>query len=528
MAILPYYIANLNIEYTYQQRTGRYLEFPNLCFVDTLDNLDWEGASGGAVTRQGSFNLGGLSEENWIRIQEQNEKPISVIIGNPPYNATQSYWNDFNPNRPYPDIDQRIRETYANASTARNLHKQYDMYKRFIRWASDRLADDGIIGFITNRAYLDTKQDDGFRRIAVQEFTDIYILDLGSDVRRNPKISGTTHNVFGIQTGVAIVFFVREKTKLGECGIHYARREDAELATNKLAYLRGAALHTIGFDDITPDAKSYWLEQSDSDFEELIALADDDTDAVFDLHAPGVVTARDEWVYDFTPDSLKMKARFFADAYNGFLDKADESYSPVIKWSRNLRRHFQGGRRINFDESKIVTSRFRPFVNKWYFADSVMSNDLTRNHFQMFGSHLGADNRVICIRLDHPARFVAVFVDALDKEGWAELGVEINGDPLGAPAYHPRALLCVWLYGFMTGVRSCRKLEAACRDQIPYLWLTGKPASSKNSCLISLPAARCRETAGRRTAGNAIPPALNESPNADTTPNSPDTDERQW
>ena len=75
--------------------------------------------------------------------------------------------------------------------------------------------------------------------------------------------------------------------------------------------------------------------------------------------------------------------------------------------------------------------------------------------------------------LDHPARFVAVFVDALDKEGWAELGVEIDGDPLGALAYHPRALLCVWLYGFMTGVRSCRKLEAACRDQIPYLWLTG-------------------------------------------------------
>ena len=75
--------------------------------------------------------------------------------------------------------------------------------------------------------------------------------------------------------------------------------------------------------------------------------------------------------------------------------------------------------------------------------------------------------------LDHPARFVAEFVDGLDREGWAELGVEIEGDPLGAPAYHPRALLCVWLYGFMTGLRSCRKLEAACRDQIPYLWLTG-------------------------------------------------------
>ena len=75
--------------------------------------------------------------------------------------------------------------------------------------------------------------------------------------------------------------------------------------------------------------------------------------------------------------------------------------------------------------------------------------------------------------LDHPARFVAEFVDALGRDGWAELGVDIDGDAMGAPAYHPRALLSVWLYGFMTGVRSCRKLEAACRDQIPYLWLTG-------------------------------------------------------
>ena len=74
---------------------------------------------------------------------------------------------------------------------------------------------------------------------------------------------------------------------------------------------------------------------------------------------------------------------------------------------------------------------------------------------------------------DHPARFVAEFVDALDREGWNELGVAIEGDPLGAPSYHTRALLCVWLYGFMTGIRSSRKLEAACRDQIPYLWLTG-------------------------------------------------------
>ena len=276
MAILPYYIANLNIEYTYKEKTGRYLEFPNLCFVDTLDNMDWQGATGGAVARQGSFNLGGLSAENWMRVQLQNEKTISVIIGNPPYNANQQNENDNNKNRTYPDIDQRISDTYIASSGAQKT-KQYDMYKRFIRWASDRLADDGIIAFITNRAYIDTRQDDGFRQVAAEEFTDIYLLDLGSDVRRNPKISGTTHNVFGIQTGVAIGFLVRDKSKLGECSIHYASREDAELARDKLSYLRGAKLDEIAFEDITPDSKNNWLNQSNSDFDSLLPLANRET-----------------------------------------------------------------------------------------------------------------------------------------------------------------------------------------------------------------------------------------------------------
>ena len=117
--ILPYYIANLNIGYTYAERMGRYLEFPNLCFVDTLDNMDWKGASGAAVQRQTTMNLGGVSEENWIRVQEQNEKPISVIIGNPPYNANQQNENDNNKNREYPAIDRRIRDSYIKESGRR-------------------------------------------------------------------------------------------------------------------------------------------------------------------------------------------------------------------------------------------------------------------------------------------------------------------------------------------------------------------------------------------------------------------------
>ena len=405
VAILPYYIANLNIEYTYQEKTGRYLEFPNLCFVDTLDNLDWQqqGAAGGAVTRQRAFNLGGLSEENWIRIQEQNDKPISVIIGNPPYNDNAERWGDGSDNRGYLEIDQRIRDTYVEEGTAQRTH-QYDMYKRFVRWASDRLADDGIIAFITNRAYLDARQDDGFRKVMGEEFTDIYVMDLGSDVRRNPKISGTTHNVFGIQTGVAVAFFVREKSRLGECNIHYASREDAETARDKLAYLNEAGLESVPFESIAPDVKNNWLNQSNSDFDRLIALANRQAKlrqfwdlgvTVFGLVTPAVKSNRDGWVYDVDADNLRDKTIFFADTYNGFLDAEDESWDPVIKWSDSLRDSFNRGETIVYNDGNRLESLWRPFVKKWYLAEPVMNDRLTGNHYEMFGSDLRRPNQVI-------------------------------------------------------------------------------------------------------------------------------------
>ena len=416
IAILPYYIANLNIEYSYREKTGQYLEFPNLCFVDTLDNMDWQqtGSTGGAVTRQSAFNLGGLSVDNWMRIQEQNEKPISVIIGNPPYNANQQNENDNNKNREYPDIDQRIRETYVAASTAQKT-KQYDMYKRFLRWASDRLSDDGIIAFITNRAYLDTRQDDGFRQIAAEEFSDLYVLDLGSDVRRNPKIAGTTHNVFGIQTGVAIGFFVRDNAKLNKCDVHYARREDTELAADKLAYLRVTNLTGIDFQIIVPDRRRTWLSQPDSDFDSLMPLANRETkyaksvgneNAVFGLYSMGVATNRDEWVYDYGIANLRDKALFFADVYNNLLDDDDPSYDPTIKWSRDLRNEFQRGRRIIYSEANRVQATFRPYVFKHFVADSTMNDVLTKNHHEIFGKDLKQSNEVICFCVNRKSFYV--------------------------------------------------------------------------------------------------------------------------
>ena len=442
VAILPYYIANLNIEYTYQEKTGRYLEFPNLCFVDTLDNLDWQqqGATSGAVTRQGSFNLGGLSEENWIRIQEQNEKPISVIIGNPPYNSHQGNWNEFNPNREYPEIDRRIRETYV-FSSALHKTKQYDMYKRFIRWASDRLADNGIIGIITNRAYLEARQDDGFRKVVGEEFTDIYVMDLGSDVRRNPKISGTTHNVFGIQTGVAIGFFVRDKAKLGQCTMHYTRREDAEIAKHKLVFLSEVTLDKIAFQEITPDKNNNWLNQSNSGFEHLMSLArpklstsllNPAVESLFQVYSNGVVTNRDLWVYDFNVEDLGKKVRALLNSYEDSRSqyggtKFDESaLGTDIKWTQDLVRQLRSDLPNVFRRTDIRPCMYRPFVNKYLYYNK----NLNWSQYQLpqvFPLGSLNENQVISFCMNNKQFYVLATGSIFD--------LHFTGDAWGLPLY---------------------------------------------------------------------------------------------
>ena len=405
VAILPYYIANLNIEYTYKERMGAYKEFPNLVFVDTLDNMDWQGATGGAVQRQGTFELGGLSAENWARLGVQNEKPISVIIGNPPYNDSATLWGDGGANRAYPDIDKRISDTYIKESAAQRTH-QYDMYKRFVRWASDRLADDGIIAFISNSAFLDARQDDGFRKVVSEEFNELWAIDLKGNARtsgeRRRREGG---NVFDdkIRVGVAIYFLVRRK------GAHnfrmfYNAVDDYAKSADKVKYIRGRSLDNTDFTQITPDKRNDWLNQSSGAFEKLLPLADrqtkfakeaGDEQAIFKLSTPGISTSRDEWVYDFDVSNLRNKALFFSDAYNELIDKGDETYPSTIKWSRDLRNEFLHGRRIVYNDANRIQSLYRPFTIKNHFADFTMNDVMTKNHYTMFGDDLKRPNKVL-------------------------------------------------------------------------------------------------------------------------------------
>ena len=415
VAILPYYIANLNIEYTYQQRTGRYLEFPNLCFVDTLDNLDWQqqGATGDTVTRQSSFNLGGLSEENWIRIQEQNEKPISVIIGNPPYNDKAEIWGDGAANRGYPEIDLRIQETYVKEGTAQRTH-QYDMYKRFIRWASDRLADDGIIGFISNSAFLDARQDDGFRKVVAQEFNELWVLNLKGNARtsgeRRQREGG---NIFDdkIRVGVAVYFLVRKKVSDG-FKVYYHAIEDFVRSGGKVDYVKAGSLTGLEFGEISPDQTGNWLNQSNSNFERLIPLADKETKfaksltderAVFRLFSNGVITDRDDWVYDFDRETLGRKVRAFIDCYEEARAEhggaeVDNSVLPrSIKWTRDLKRQLVKDVPNVYDRNSITPVLYRPFVTKsLYFHKNL--NEMQYQMPRIFPTGSSDENTALCFR----------------------------------------------------------------------------------------------------------------------------------
>ncbi|MBW4582208.1 MAG: N-6 DNA methylase [Tildeniella nuda ZEHNDER 1965/U140] len=196
--LLPYYIASMNIEHEFYELTGKYQPFEGICYVDTFE-----------LAEEQQLSL--FAPENTQRVERQRNSPIFVIIGNPPYNAFQANENDNNRNRKYPIIDKRVAETYSKASKATNKNSLSDPYVKAIRWASDRVGKDGIIAFVTNSSVIEQIAFDGMRKNLEQDFDAIYTFDLGGNVRKNPKLSGTTHNVFGIQVGVSINIFVKKE-----------------------------------------------------------------------------------------------------------------------------------------------------------------------------------------------------------------------------------------------------------------------------------------------------------------------------
>jgi len=401
LAILPYYIANLNIEFTYKQKTGEYKEFENLCFVDTLDNMGFD------ILNQ-QIKLFGLSAENLDRIKKQNEKKISVIIGNPPYNANQKNENENNKNREYPEIDIRIKHTYINNSTAQKT-KVYDMYARFYRWAMDRIDKNGIICFITNNSFINARTFDGFRKCIQDEFDYAYIIDLGGNIRELSGKDGIflneRHTIFGVSAavGIALMWLVKkERKEKNPCEIYYLHPCDIRATREeKLAFLNANKFDKINFDHIQPDKNNNWINIIDNDFEEFVPIADKavksgkSKEAIFEIFSLGAATNRDSWVFDISKENLINKMSYFSKTYNTLLNKNKLIIDDRIKWSRDLRKKFKNKKKSKFNEELITTGYYKPFTKLFFYTEKMFCDVLTSNHYQFFGKDLKKENPCI-------------------------------------------------------------------------------------------------------------------------------------
>lgn len=385
--LLPYYIASMNIEHEFLELTGTYQPFPGICLVDTFELAEGQ---------QAGFSY--IAAENTARVQAQRRSPIYVIIGNPPYNAKQVNANDNNKNRKYKTMDRLVRDTYAKDSKASLVNKLNDPYIKAIKWATNRIGKEGVIALVTNNSFLDDNPFDGVRKHLAQDFDAIYIMDLGGNVWRNTKLSGTTHNVFGIKLGVSINLFIKKKDGQypKSAKIWYARLDEYSTKKEKLEFLEESEHRgNIDWQEIIPDTNHTWLKQeASSSFDTFIpigsketkAMAALDVEAIFKTYSLGVSTNRDAVVYDFNKDRLLERVENFCEDYNAEVERykrklrsgeeireieAFVNYEKVV-WSETLLNKLKSKRYAEFDPDKVEQVLYRTYTKKWLYYDPLL------------------------------------------------------------------------------------------------------------------------------------------------------------
>ena len=375
ISILPYYIAALNIEHTYKERTGEYKEFENICWMDTLD---------GGTKNYERMTTYFENDDNVKRISRQQKLKIHVIIGNPPYNAVQTSYNDANPSDKYPHIDKKIYEDYSKFSSAQLQGKSLDMYKRFLKWSSERIKEKGMVVFVSNNSFLDAKADDGTRKALYEEFDYIYTVNLKGNMNiQNWREQGD--KIFGQQAkvGIAITVFIKTGEKHSE--IRYAQVKDHMSRDEKLKWLREHTISTLELDEIIPDDDDIWLNQTNNDFDELPSVLpkNQQQESIFEVSTTGASTARDDWVYSLNKHDLGKKMKFYIYVYNDMIskykiekpnsEKLTEWVDKKIKWSRGILQHLERGSSIMFLNDKIKPTLYRPFVTKQQYYDNIIT-----------------------------------------------------------------------------------------------------------------------------------------------------------
>jgi len=412
IVLLAYYIACINIEAVYHGIVGgKYQPFEGICLADTFQLYEKEDL------------VDAVLAQNSARRKRQKKLDIRVIMANPPYSIGQGSQNDDNQNVEYPHLDSRIAETYAARSRMTTVKSLYDSYIRAIRWASDRIGNCGVIGFVTNAAFLDSTSADGLRQCLAEEFSTIHVFHLRGNQRtvgeasrkEGGKIFGS-----GSRAPIAISLLVKNpkadqygKILFHDIGDYLSRDEKLDKIRNFGSVASITAID--GWQTITPDAHGDWLRQRDGNFSEFIALGDKRTGgaSLFNNYSQGVLTSRDAWCYNASKSVLTEAMSSMIDCYNLEVDRFHNAYGRLdkktretkasnfidkdatkISWSSSLIPALIRGDKAIFESTHIRKGIYRPFTKQWLYYDS------TFNHRVSQMPHIfprGAENRVIVI-----------------------------------------------------------------------------------------------------------------------------------
>jgi len=396
--------------------TGEYKPFDGICLVDTFQLAE--------PAEQAQFTF--MTEENTERVKRQKQIPIFVIIGNPPYNMGQVNENDNNKNRKYKVVDKWVADTYVKDSTATLRTALSDAYVKAIRWATNRLKDaqEGIVAFVSNNSFLDSKVFDGMRKHLAQDFSKIYILDLKGNVRRDSMKEGfpigEKHTIFGLSAmvGISVTFFVKHK-ETKESQIFYSAVDWKATRQEKFEIIEKAETYFILEHKIIQPNKNYtWITEGlHKEFEDFIPIgtkagkvARSPVEGVlFKIYSTGMMTGRDAWAYNSDQNILTENIQRTIETYNEevvkWLNRGNQNIEvddfvtyaeQKISWSRNLKRRLKQGVKAQFDKNKIRAALYRPFKKLSFFFDSTFVDECGKFSLILPNSATEKENLIIC------------------------------------------------------------------------------------------------------------------------------------
>lgn len=408
LVLLAYYIAAINIEAAYHgEVVDEYTPFEGICLTDTFQMYEKDDM------------VDTLLEDNSARRKRQKALDIRVIVGNPPYSIGQGSQNDNNQNVSYPNLDRRIEESYAFHSNAALVRGLYDSYIRAIRWASDRIGDAGVIGFVTNAGFLEANTADGLRKCLANEFSSLYVFHLRGNQRTSGEISRKEGGkIFGSgsRAPIAISLLVKNPEAESHGQIYFHDIGDSLSREEKLekiaTYASVAGIQH--WQKIIPDEHGDWLKQRDDSFSEYIVLGDKKSDglALFENYSLGLVTNRDAWAYNGSQHKLTGNMRAMIGFYNAEVARFNEVYPNLdkkgreavldsfidtnpqrISWTRGLKQELAKSRTFKYDAESLTPSLYRPFTKQWLYFNRTF-NEMVLQMPKIFPPG-GGDNMAI-------------------------------------------------------------------------------------------------------------------------------------